>query len=124
MAKILIVDDDPAFVHLLTNLIASFGETPITTMEGANFFSIIEKETIDLILLDIYMPIVSGLTLINQIKKHEVYRHIPVIMITGSDDMNLMTECFEAGASDFLFENEINAKRIEKSIRYCLHNNT
>ncbi|KPA14105.1 PAS/PAC sensor hybrid histidine kinase [Candidatus Magnetomorum sp. HK-1] len=133
MAKILIVDDDPAFVHLLTNLIASFGETPITTMEGANFFSIIEKETIDLILLDIYMPIVSGLTLINQIKKHEVYRHIPVIMITGSDDMNIMTECFEAGASDFItkpispvvlqarlssiLERQNSIKRLEKEIK-------
>jgi PAS domain S-box-containing protein len=102
MANILIVDDDPTFVHLLTNLIASFGETPISAMQGANFFQIIKDESIDLILLDIYMPIVSGLTLIKQLKSHKEFKHIPVIMITGSNNVNMMTECFEAGASDFI----------------------
>jgi len=102
MSKILIVDDDPAFVHLLTNLISSFGETPITSTQGANLFSILEEEAIDLILLDIYMPIVSGLTILKKIKSNENYEHIPVIMITGSDEMDIMTECFESGASDFI----------------------
>jgi len=102
MANILIVDDDPTFVHLLTNLIANFGETPITAMQGANFFQIMEEESIDLILLDIYMPIVSGLTLIKQLKSNKAYKHIPVIMITGSNNLSMMAECFEAGASDFI----------------------
>jgi PAS domain S-box-containing protein len=102
MANILIVDDDPAFVHLLTNLIASFGETPISAMQGADFFKNMREESIDLILLDIYMPIVSGLTLIKQLKNHKAYKHIPVIMITGSTNLNMMAECFEAGASDFI----------------------
>ena len=102
MANILIVDDDPTFVHLLTNLIASFGETPISAMQGANFFQILKEESIDLILLDIYMPIVSGLTLIKQLKSKKVYKHIPVIMITGTNNLKLMNDCFEAGASDFI----------------------
>jgi len=102
MANILIVDDDPTIVHLLTNLIDSFGETPITAMQGSNFFQIIEEESIDLILLDIYMPIVNGLTLIRQLKSNNAYQHIPVIMITGMDNLNMMTECFEAGAADFI----------------------
>jgi PAS domain S-box-containing protein len=102
MANILIVDDDPTFVHLLTNLIANFGETPITAIQGANFFQIIEEESIDLILLDIYMPIINGLTLIKQLKRNKAYQHIPVIMITGSSNPDKMTECFEAGASDFI----------------------
>jgi PAS domain S-box-containing protein len=102
MANILIVDDDPSFVHLLTNLIASFGETPISARQGANFFQIMEEESIDLILLDIYMPIVSGLTLIKQLKSNKAYQHIPVIMISGSDSLDQITQCYEAGASDFI----------------------
>jgi PAS domain S-box-containing protein len=102
MANILIVDDDPSFVHLLTNLIASFGETPYSAMQGAHFFQIMEEESIDLILLDIYMPVISGITLIKQLKKNKKYKHIPVIMITGSNNLSKMTECFEAGASDFI----------------------
>jgi len=102
MANILIVDDDPTFVHLLTNLIATFGENPFSAMQGADFFQIIEEESIDLILLDIYMPVISGLTLIKQLKKNKNYQHIPVIMITGSNNLSKMTECFEAGASDFI----------------------
>jgi len=102
MANILIVDDDPTFVHLLTNLIASFGATPISAMQGANFFQILKEESIDLILLDIYMPIVSGLTLIKQLKNKKAYQDIPVIMITGTNNLKLMNECFEAGASDFI----------------------
>ena len=102
MAKILIIDDDPSFVHLLTNLIASFGETPVSAMQGTNVFQILEEETIDLILLDIYMPIVSGLTLIKQLKRHSKHQRIPVIMITGVDNLSLMNDCFEAGAADFI----------------------
>ncbi|ETR72038.1 MAG: hypothetical protein OMM_02017 [Candidatus Magnetoglobus multicellularis str. Araruama] len=102
MATILIVDDDPTFVHLLTNLIASFGETPISATQGASVFQIMKEEQVDLILLDIYMPIISGMTLIKQLKNHKEYQHIPVIMITGSGNISLMTECFEAGASDFI----------------------
>ncbi|MBF0452131.1 MAG: PAS domain S-box protein [Candidatus Magnetomorum sp.] len=102
MAKILIVDDDLTFVHLLTNLIASFGDTPLTATQGAHVFQILEEESVDLILLDIYMPIVSGLDIIRQMKRHPDFKHIPVIMITGSSKISLMTECFEAGASDFI----------------------
>jgi len=102
MANILIVDDDATFVHLLTNLIASFGDTPLTATQGTQVFNIIEEEEIDLLLLDIFMPILSGIEILKKIKNKSEYKHIPVIMITGSTKASLMTECFEAGASDFI----------------------
>jgi PAS domain S-box-containing protein len=104
MAKILIVDDDFTFVHLLTNLVASFGYTPVTANQGSQVFNIIKKDTIDLILLDIFMPILSGIEVLKRIKSSDDFKHIPVIMITGLNKANLMTDSFEAGASDFIIK--------------------
>lgn len=61
-----------------------------------------EDRTIDLILMDIVMPDISGIEAVKRLKKMEEYSHTPVIMITGETDINSLQEAFEAGAMDYI----------------------
>lgn len=56
----------------------------------------------DLILMDIHMPAIDGVTLLKQIKEHAVFRQIPVIMVTAQDDEKVLSFCLELGAMDFI----------------------
>lgn len=102
MANILIIDDDKATLQQVTALINSFGHTPVPSVYATHIFDILDGESIDLILLDIYMPEIDGLKILKQLKAHEIYKTIPVIMLTSDTDDNLLDECFQAGAMDFI----------------------
>ncbi len=61
-----------------------------------------ENKNIDLILLDWQMPIVGGLEALKMIKSHTDYVHLPVIIITGLEDDNVLEQAFDYGGVDFL----------------------
>jgi class 3 adenylate cyclase len=62
----------------------------------------LRKEPFDLVLLDVLMPKVTGHQVLAAMKTDPVLRHIPVIMITGLDDMDSLISCIECGAEDYL----------------------
>ena len=102
MAKILIIDDEIQIVEQVSSLVTSFGHTPLYTLYGSYLFQYLQEEKVDLILLDIYMPEVSGLVLLKQLKEHKLYWQIPVIILTGESSEKLLEKCFASGASDFI----------------------
>jgi len=61
-----------------------------------------EDRTIDLILMDIVMPEITGIEAVQRLKKMNEYSHTPVIMISGETDINCLQEAFEAGAMDYI----------------------
>ncbi len=102
MSTILIVDDDVTVLELLRVSVNLMNYTPIVTQDPTETFQILEKHSIDLTLLDIYMPDTDGVTLLQQIKSHHAYKNIPVIMMTASGKEELLPKCFELGATDFI----------------------
>lgn len=102
MSNILIVDDDKSTLQQIEILVTSFGYTPVPTVYSTHIFDILENEHIDLILMDIHMPDVDGLNLLQQLKLHKLYNMVPVIMLTSDTDDNLLEECFKNGAMDFI----------------------
>ncbi|MGR3319468.1 MAG: response regulator [Candidatus Anammoxibacter sp.] len=102
MANILIVDDDKVTLQQVETLIKSFGYTPISTVYATHILDILDNEPVDLVLTDIYMPEIDGLHILKQLKAHEKYQSIPVIMLTSDTDEKVLDECFEAGAVDFI----------------------
>ncbi|MGR3219487.1 MAG: response regulator, partial [Candidatus Anammoxibacter sp.] len=118
MANVLIVDDDKASLQQLETLINSFGHTAIATVHATSIFDILEGEYVDLILLDIHMPEISGLEVLKQLKDHKVYNTIPVIMLTSDTGNELLEECFQSGAIDFInkpFEEVVLRVRIKSA---------
>lgn len=101
-SNILIVDDNEHNCHLLDNMIVELGHTPIIAENGISALSQLEKHSIDLVLLDILMPGMDGYEVLERIKKNEQLRFIPVIMITGIDEIDSVVQCIEKGADDYL----------------------
>ncbi|MBF0187129.1 MAG: diguanylate cyclase [Magnetococcales bacterium] len=102
MARILVVDDDSHTIEHITKLISDVGHTPVFILEPAFVMPKLEDDPVDLILLDVNMPDINGLMVLDQIRATPSTRDIPVIMITGESDEKLIRDCFERGAVDFL----------------------
>lgn len=102
MTKILIVDDDPYIVELLSEILDSFDYEPHHITRPKTLPEKLENGSFDLILMDYYMPETDGVTLLRKLKQDPVHREIPVIMLTSEVDDQLLAECFEAGAVDFI----------------------
>ena len=109
--QILIVDDDSRNIFTLTALIEELGGEVHTAFNGQEALEVLDDENgaIDLILMDIMMPIMDGLKTIRLIKENEKYKDIPIIAITAKSTPNDKEECLKAGANDYL------SKPVEKS---------
>ncbi|WP_337866887.1 sigma-54 dependent transcriptional regulator [Ignavibacterium sp.] len=98
---ILIVDDEVSYLELLKSILIQEGyENVIAESNPLNVENILETRDVDLILLDIYMPEMSGLELLEKI--YPKYPNIPVIIVTAVDDKNLAMKAVEFGAYEFI----------------------
>ncbi|MCP4754173.1 MAG: response regulator [Proteobacteria bacterium] len=102
MPSILIVDDDSRLAELISQHLESFGYRTQFLLEAEFLFQMLGKKSVDLILMDISMPVIDGLSLLKQLKTHSVHRTIPVIMLTEDKDDVRLEECIEAGAIDYI----------------------
>lgn len=100
--QVLIVDDDETNAKLLETMIAPLKFTVHQASDGVQALHIVEKNDIDLVLLDIMMPGMSGFEVCRRLKSSENTRQIPVILITALDDMDARLKGIDAGADDFL----------------------
>lgn len=117
--KILIVDDKEANRKLLNDHVLHLNHKPILAENGMVALTLIEKEPPDIILLDIMMPELSGNQVLERLKAHAEWRHIPVIMISATDDTDTIAQCIQLGATDYLvkpFNPLILAARINNSL--------
>jgi adenylate cyclase len=99
---ILIVDDDPLNRRLLTKSLQTDGHRTTDVDNGFAAMNAIGSAQPDLVLLDIQMPGLDGIEVLDRIKTDAGMRHIPVIMISGVEDSESIVRCLEAGADDFL----------------------
>lgn len=101
--KILIVDDDMRNVFALTSALE---EKSMIVIIGKNGREGIEKlhknQDIDLILMDIMMPVMDGYAAMKEIRKEEKFRKTPIIALTAKAMKEDKTKCIEAGANDYL----------------------
>lgn len=100
MEKILIVDDEPFIRNALMSILNSLGYNPTLAENGIKAIEIIKKENPDIVLLDVKMPEMDGITTLKKIR--EISKDILVIMLTAYGDEETMKQCAEAGADDFL----------------------
>lgn len=102
MTKILIVDDEKSVVKQVRILLQTYGYTASFLLKPEMLFQRLEHEVFDLILLDVNMPTIDGVTLLKHIKENQKYLHIPVIMLTADTNDQMLEKCFQAGAIDYI----------------------
>lgn len=101
-AKILVVDDTPANVKLLSGLLEFNGYEVVTAASGAEALGKVETEQPDLVLLDIMMPGMNGYEVCRTIRKNPATEILPVVMVTSLDPAEERINGLQAGADDFL----------------------
>lgn len=100
--RLLIVDDTPHNVKLLADLLEAHGFDITTAVNGREAIDAIERDTPDLVLLDVVMPDMNGYEVCRWIRSREETRLLPVVMITALDPSEERVKGIEAGADDFL----------------------
>jgi class 3 adenylate cyclase/CheY-like chemotaxis protein len=101
-AKILVVDDTPQNVKLLTDLLTVKGYAVVTAASGAEALARIEADRPDLVLLDVVMPGMSGYEVCQRIRADKANGIMPVVMVTALDPSAERIKGLDAGADDFL----------------------
>lgn len=101
-AHILIVDDMPHNIEILTELLQPENYHVHSVSDGSQALEFVKTQKIDLILLDIRMPNLNGFDTCRQLKKHKDTEAIPIIMITASNKKEDIIKSFEAGAVDYV----------------------
>ena len=101
---ILAVDDTPENLDLLCRYLTRSGHQVLTADSGAQALDLLESNNIDTVLLDLIMPGMDGSEVLKRIKDNPSWRAIPVIVISGRQDMEGIIACIEAGADDYLFK--------------------
>jgi len=100
--NILIVDDDSRNIFTLTAVLEDVGAEIYSAFNGKEALEVLGVEKIDLILMDIMMPVMDGSTAIKVIKSNTVYKDVPIIAITAKTMPQDKQNCLDAGANDYL----------------------
>jgi putative two-component system response regulator len=103
--SIMIVDDEPANVAVVRKLLERAGYTSFnTTIDAGVAFDLIKTTQPDVVILDVIMPGVSGVDVLQQIRSDPATHQIPVLILTANDDQEVQLKCLELGATDFLIK--------------------
>lgn len=118
MEKILIVDDEKDMQWMLSNLLKEEKYEPITTGNAKEALKVVNKASPDLMLLDLKLPDMDGVEVLNKLK--DIDRNLPVIMITAHGDINSAVKAIKLGAVDYItkpFDNEDLIHVIKKALQ-------
>ena len=101
--RVLVCEDDPAMVRIFQFLLQKQGIGPVLiASDGSKVVPLIQREKPHLILLDLMLPGKDGLTILKELKKNEAICAIPVIVISGIESQNQVTQAIDAGAADYV----------------------
>lgn len=102
-AKIMLVDDEPINTDVLQTYLEGEGYSNfVTTSESVKAIEIMTREKPDVVLLDLMMPEVSGFEILTCMRETDELLHIPVVILTSSDDAETKLKALQLGAMDFL----------------------
>lgn len=118
-AKILIVEDDTFMQKILSTFLSKTYEVQVSD-NGLDALSFLQDGNIpDLILTDLNTPKLNGFGLLDQIKSSDLFKSIPIIILSGEDASDKRTKGLNAGAEDFVAK-PFNPTELEARIKVIL----
>jgi CheY-like chemotaxis protein len=101
-ALVMVVEDEPTYRTILKTMLESSGYRVLEAVDGESAMEALRVARPNLIILDYFMPGMDGLETLKQIKSHPMLGTIPVMILTGLSDKDLVRECIRQGAVDFV----------------------
>jgi diguanylate cyclase (GGDEF)-like protein len=123
MSAVLVVDDDPVARRLIRATLARAGFEVIEAGDGEQALAVLRHRLPDLVLMDVSMPVMDGFSACAELRKLPRGDRVPVVMITGLDDVQSIERAFEVGATDFITK-PINWPILAHRVRYMLRAST
>jgi DNA-binding NtrC family response regulator len=117
MASILVVDDTRSTCTALAAILGREGHTVVTATSGAEALAHLETSEVDLLLCDVRMPKMDGLTVLRRAKAHD--GGIAVVMISGYSDITVAVEAMKEGACDYLVK-PLGADDVRRAVQKAL----
>lgn len=99
---VLVVDDSPETLNLLTDTLDHAGYTVLIATDGEAALDLLEQVTPDLVLMDALMPGISGFETCRRLKRHRMLAHLPVIFMTGLSETEHVVEGLASGGVDYV----------------------
>jgi CheY-like chemotaxis protein len=99
---VLVVDDEAAFCAVICEILEANGYEPHYTLTAAEALQVLEHLHPDIILSDVMMPDMDGLSFVSHLRAHPKWAHIPIIVISAKTSTEDRRLALEAGANQFL----------------------
>ena len=100
--RILIVDDEPDLLRVTAFMLKSLGYEILTANNGQEAIKMIQDQRVDLVLLDFFLPDISGFDICRQVKEDETLSHPPVILFTAGDASMIAKQVVLCGADGYI----------------------
>src|SRR5690606_24261612 len=110
----LLVEDNEDLLQTVKNLLSRTYQV-YTAQQGEQALAVWKEKEIDIVVSDIMMPVMDGLTLCRRIKQDAEINHIPVILLTAKNSIDDRIECYQAGADSYI-SNAFDLKVIQAGI--------
>lgn len=120
MWKLLMIDDSPTVLKIMSLALMANGFKVRTAATGAAGLALARAETPDAIILDINLPDISGLEVLGKIKEDAVLNKVPVLLLSGQDTLERTAQGMELGACGFLAKHSTSPKVMVQKLREIL----
>ena len=118
---VLVIDDVELNRDILKRRLEKQGYNIEIAGDGQEGLLLLSKKIVNLILLDLNMPVMNGFTFLEKLKSNKKYADIPVVVASSFDDEDIATDCLAFGACGFISK-PYNMEQIISQIKSCLEN--
>ena len=120
MNRLLIIDDEAVVARMYEKIFNYAGFTVKIAGDGEDGLAKVKTTNPDLILLDIMMPKMDGLKVLDLLKKDEFTKNVPVVILTNLGNDAVVTEAFRLGATGYIFKSGMSNDRIVEEVKQYL----
>ncbi len=119
MATILAVDDSPTLRQMISMTLRNAGHAVIEAKDGQEGLHCAQQQTVDLVLTDVNMPIMNGISLVKELRHLDSYRFTPILILTTESSAEMKQQGKAAGATGWLVK-PFNPEKLLATIKRVL----
>ena len=117
--RILVVDDDPILREFASVYLTTPKSEVVAVPDAATALDVLSKEIFDIAMIDIEMPGMDGFELAERIRAHAKLSRLPIVMVTGREDIVSIDRAYTAGATSFATK-PVNWRQLSHQLRYVI----